>query len=331
MTIAYKLSDIEFSYDSSPVIKLDKYSIEEASVTAIVGPNGAGKSTLLNMLAFIDTPSHGHIDFFGRKAFVENYLSLRRHVGYVQQKPYLLNTSVFKNIEIGLKLRKVGKKERFGRVVEIIEQLGIGDLAHRRAHELSGGEMQKVAVARAMILEPKVLIFDEPFSHLDDAFKNELEGMIRTIKNDCKQTIIFSTHDQIQAQVLADQICSLVDGHAVPISVINLFNGKVDEKNNLFVTDKIAIPIPANIKKGARLSVESTQLVLSKKELESSMRDMFHGKIKSLKDENGQIHVVVDAGEKFHAIITLSALYELNINVGDKIWVSFKSTAVRVF
>ena len=111
MTIAYKLSDIEFSYDSSPVIKMDQYSIEEASVTAIVGPNGAGKSTLLNMLAFIDTPSNGNIDFFGRKEFVENHLSLRRHVGYVQQKPYLLNTSVFKNIEIGLKLRKVGKKE----------------------------------------------------------------------------------------------------------------------------------------------------------------------------------------------------------------------------
>ncbi|MCZ6525668.1 MAG: ABC transporter ATP-binding protein [Gammaproteobacteria bacterium] len=331
MNYAYHLREIEFAYDATPAIALDEYYIQQQSITALVGANGSGKSTLMNILAFINRPSRGNISFFGEQVRDDDYLSLRRRTAYIQQKPYLLNTTVYRNIELGLKLRAVKKVQRHARVAEVIEQLGIQHLSHRRAHELSGGEAQKVAIARAIVLDPQVLILDEPFSHLDEKFKHELEELIRKLNKVGKLTIIFSTHDKLQAQSLADQICSLVDGHVVPSSIINLFPGSVDVENGLFVTENSVIHLPASITSGTRLGIDSTEIVLSRDELKSSMRNRFYGKIKSLHDEAGDIHVIVNAGEKFHAIITKAALDELAVSVGDDVWVSFKSSVVNVY
>lgn len=331
MKAAYELLDIEYAYNGVVALKIDTYQVASESITAMVGPNGSGKSTLMNILAFINKPAKGTVRFFGSQVENNNQKIYRSRVGFVQQKPYLLNMSVFKNIELGLKLRKVDKFTRLESTRNIIEKFGLGPLESRRAHELSGGEAQKVAIARAMVLQPDVLVLDEPFSHLDKRFKQVLEELLRAIKHEARQTIIFSTHDQLLAQTLADNICSLIDGHLVPASVINLYTGIIDESKGLFVTDKLNIHIPGSIKSGSKLCVESTHLVLSKSVLKSSMRNSFQGMVKSIKDEDGQIHINVVAGEEFHAIITKDALNELAVNAGDSIWVSFKSTALRVY
>ncbi len=331
MKSAYALHNISQAYGEEVVLTLERLDIEAGHTTVLVGPNGSGKSTLLDLLAFLRPPRTGWIKFFDEFATSGRYHELRRLIGYVQQKPYLLNTSVAHNIELGLKLRGVGKKERQSRTAAIIEEFGLRPLAARRAHDLSGGEVQKVAIARALVPAPRVLILDEPFAHLDSRFKSDLEELIYRIKREKGRTIIFSTHDRLQAQLFADHICSLADGRVVPVCDINSYSGKVCEKDSMFITDRMRIHIPPSIKQGSRLSVESNQLVLSRSRLQSSMRNCFQGRVKSLREEGGRIHASVDAGELFHVLITKEALNELAINVGDTVWLSFKSSAVNVY
>ncbi|MFQ5659400.1 MAG: ABC transporter ATP-binding protein [Gammaproteobacteria bacterium] len=330
MNPVYELNGLEQVYGDVLALKLESYSIASGRTTALVGPNGSGKSSMLDLLAFIHPPVKGRIRFLGKAADPNNYPHLRRQIAYLQQKPYLFNTTVEKNIELGLKLRGVPKQARDQRTEEIIEEFGFSLLKERRAHELSGGEIQKIAIARAMVLQSPVLLMDEPFSHLDRVFRNKLEQLLRDTTQQGDQTVIFSTHDQLQAQRLADSVCSLIDGHVVQTLVINLFSGAIDKYRNIFDTGKIQIHIPPGYRAGNRLAIDCTHLVLSRHELESSMRNSFYGCIRSMTEEAGQIHVSVDAGELFHAIITPDALTELAVNVGESIWVSFKSTAVSI-
>jgi molybdopterin-binding protein len=330
MNAAYTLKDLEQVYGAVVALKLDHMSIDPAGITALVGPNGSGKSTLLDLLAFIRLPAKGRIVFFGDPVSRNNYTQLRRHIGYVQQKPYLFNLTVAKNIELGLKLRNIARPERQRRVAEIIGMLALHELVQRRAHELSGGEIQKVAVARALVLQPRILILDEPFTHLDRESRRDLEQLLLTIRQAGKQNIIFSSHDSIQAHMLADNICSLMEGQAVPALANNLFRGVLDKDNNLFDTGKIRIHVPPGYKSASLFAIDSTHLVLSLDKLESSMRNSFQGVVKSLREESGNIHVTVDCGELFHIMITCEAWRVLRINIGDDIWVSFKSTAVNL-
>lgn len=329
MNWIYELSGVRFSYGTDPVLNFDKLRIADSGSTALVGPNGAGKSTLLNILAFLILPDHGDVRFFGQPVTADNYKQLRRRVGYVQQKPYLFHASVEDNIGSGLKIRGVPKAVRRERVRKIMGEFGIEPMADRYAHDLSGGEAQKAAIARALVLEPEVLILDEPFSHLDRSFRDELEVMIREIATRRSSVLIFTTHDQMKAQLLADRVLSMVDGHILPMSVMNLFKGEI--KGDHFDTGRLSISIPVGQKEGNRLALEATQLVLSTRELDSSMRNRFKGKIIKMSHEQQQVHAVVDAGEIFHVIITPAALKELAIGIGDTVWVSFKSSSVHLF
>ena len=199
MSKAYQFSDIEFSYDREPALQAVYLAIEENAVHALLGANGSGKTTLLNLLAFVCQPGKGNIRFFDQPVTTVNSSELRRQIAYVQQKPYLFNFNVQRNIELGLKLRGVELAERKTRAENIAKQLGIENLLNKRAHDLSGGEVQKVAIARALVLEPRVLLLDEPFTYLDRSSRSDLETFISDIRNAGRQTVVFSTHDQQQA------------------------------------------------------------------------------------------------------------------------------------
>ena len=327
----YKLQKIEFAYGENIALCVDDYSIEKNVVTALVGANGSGKSTLLNLLAFIITATKGELYFADEKVSVEKEKNLRRQVAYVQQRPYLFNFSVLQNMELGLKLRGIDKNVWAKRTGDIAEKLNLSSLLHKRAHDLSGGEIQKVAIARALVLEPEVLILDEPFTHLDKEAKCDIETLIEEVAKDGAQTVIFSSHDQLQAQKLAHQVCTLDKGQIKPCLLLNTFRGQLDTTNSVFRTDKSVIQVPSAVKFATQIAVDPAHLVLSKDELKSSMRNHFQGKIKALREEEGEIHVVVEAGEFWQAIITKAALSELNINIGEQVWISFKSSSVQIF
>ena len=331
MTALYHLRDIRCTYGETPALCIDDLQIEENSVTALLGSNGSGKSTLLNLLAFIKQPAAGDINFAGKKVDSRQLTDYRRQVGYVQQKPYLFNYSVVQNIELGLKLRGQDKNGRRQQVETLAEQLKIEDLLTRRASQLSGGEVQKVAIARALVLQPAVLLLDEPFTHLDEASRGEIENILLSLASSGSQTIVFSTHEALQAQKLASQVCTLVQGRIGFAPQVNAFSGELDSSAHVFKTARLAIHVSSMLETGTKLAIDSTHLVLSRNKLDSSMRNQFKGRVVALREANSEINITVEAGETWQVMITREALSELNIDIGAEVWLSFKSSAVQVF
>ena len=205
----YQTTGLTFSYGGHNALGLGDLHIEDKRVTAVVGPNGSGKSTLFDLLAFLREPAAGSILFRGEPTAGQSRARLRRHVGYVQQKPYLMKMSVRDNIGLGLKFRGVPHAARESAVDAVAAELSLAPLLQRDAHKLSGGEIQKVALARALALQPEVVIMDEPFTWLDEGAMREIEEWIAAQRQTRAQTIIFSAHDRKRAQSLSDAVIDL--------------------------------------------------------------------------------------------------------------------------
>ncbi len=330
MTDAYRIEGLHYKYGDNSVIDLAQYEFQQAMTHVLVGPNGSGKTTLFNVLSLLLKPLSGEIYLLGEKVIDENRLALRRRIGYVQQRPYLFNTSVFENIAIGMKLRGVSKHLRESRTNNIIEQLGLNSLKNKRAHELSGGEMQKIALARTLVLEPEILILDEPFTYLDKAFSLILETLLLNIREHKTQTVIISTHDHMRAHLLGDHVSSIINGKLIDESTINLIHGRYLSDKQVFDTGKLLITIGHANQETSIIAVEPNEIVLSLHELDSSMRNRFQGHVTGFVAYDDRIEVSIDAGEKFHAVISDHAMKELDLEIGSKIWVSFKSSAVKL-
>ena len=209
MDSLYQISNLVFTYGGRKVLDLDDLHIEHNRVTAVVGPNGSGKSTLFDILAFLRKPDSGTIWFRGKPASGTGSALLRRQVGYVQQKPYMMRMSVRDNIGLGLKFRGETRNVIDAAVTTVAGELGLAALLDRDAGKLSGGEIQKVALARALALQPEVVIMDEPFTYLDEATVHDIEEWIAGQRTTRNKTIIFSTHDRLRAQSLSDTVLNL--------------------------------------------------------------------------------------------------------------------------
>lgn len=212
----YRISNLTFSYGARQVLDLEALHIDCKRVTAVVGPNGCGKSTLFDLLAFLREPDAGTILFRGIPTSETRPARLRLQVGYVQQQPYLVNTSVRDNVGLGLKFRGKTRAAIDAAVTAVARELGLETLLDRNAGKLSGGEIQKVALARALALQPEIIIMDEPFTYLDEVTVSEIEAWIAGQRDTRARTIIFSTHDRARAQSLSDNILHLVNGRATP-------------------------------------------------------------------------------------------------------------------
>ena len=209
MDYLYQISNLVFSYSGRKALDLDDLHIDHNRVTAVVGPNGSGKSTLFDLLAFLRKPDTGMILFRGNPTSGANRPQLRRQVGYVQQKPYLMRMSVRENIGLGLKFRGETRAAINAAVDAVAGELGITALLDRDAGKLSGGEIQKVALARALALQPDVVIMDEPFTYLDEATIHDIEEWIAGQQAARTKTVIFSTHDRQRARGLSDNVMNL--------------------------------------------------------------------------------------------------------------------------
>ena len=177
----------------------------------LVGPSGCGKSTLLRMVAGLEEVTSGEIRIAGRR--VNDVAPRDRDVAMVFQNYALYpHMSVFENLAFGLKLRKVPRDEVRRRVETAAGTLGLERYLDRRPRELSGGERQRVALGRAMVREPKVFLFDEPLSNLDARLRVEMRAEIRRLHRRVGATMIYVTHDQVEAMTMGDRIAVLRDG-----------------------------------------------------------------------------------------------------------------------
>lgn len=325
MNHAYHLTNLKFSYGHKEILNIESLSIKSNKITALFGANGSGKSTLLNILAFLITPTQGQLNFLGNPAFTKKNPHYRKQIAFLTQRPYLLHGTVKQNISTALKIRHIPTPLHAERIATSLSHLGIANLAERTVDELSDGEKQKSALARALALDPDILILDEPFSYLDQTSKNTLESFIKHYH----KTLIFSTHNRLQGYALTGEVITLVAGKPVRSSLVNLFSGQLS--NNTFNTSQLTITPPDQTTAGTHISIDPSQIVLSKSPLSSSMRNHFQGRITAITEELNNILVTVNAGETFHIVITHQASSDLKLNMGDKIWLNFKSNAVTIF
>ncbi|AKL94376.1 phosphate ABC transport system ATP-binding protein PstB [Clostridium aceticum] len=200
--------DLTKSYKERKVLDIDALHIESGAFLGIIGPNGAGKSTLVKILAGLDTPTTGVVKYDG----VPLNTRIHQKMTMVFQKPYLLRTSVFNNIAYPLKIRKVNKNKIQQQVDDLIEEMDIQHIRNQNAWTLSGGEAQKVALARAIIFQPSLLILDEPTASIDPASTLVLEKTVKNFYNKTKATIIIVTHNLQQAKRLCDDVAFMHKG-----------------------------------------------------------------------------------------------------------------------
>ncbi|MFC1664030.1 ATP-binding cassette domain-containing protein [Pseudomonadota bacterium] len=328
---SYQLKDIQYHYAQQRALNIETLNIRAGAVTALVGPNGSGKSTLLSILALIRQPSHGHVKFFQERIENRNLDINRKRIGLIQQNPYLLRGSVRKNVELGLRLRGRVKPEGVQTTDQVMQKLGIAMLVARSVSHLSGGEAQRVALARSLVLEPEVLLLDEPFTHLDKGSYQEIETIIDDYAHAQKRTVVFSSHDRLRSQLIADEVFSVVDGRVIKSSLVNLYKGQVDKQNRVFDTGNLHIRLPNVSSLGMHLAIEPAQIVLSHAPLDSSMRNAFEGRIVGLVEESGQVRVTVQTGEQFEVLVTRDSVSLQQLGLGSKVWLSFKSSAVQIF
>ena len=182
----YEVSQLTKIYGRSTVLNLPSLEIEQGRIYALLGPNGAGKTTLLNILGFLDTPTGGSVRFQSKpvRYTALELQNLRKAVVMVDQHPILFTTTVYKNLDFGLKIRGLSTKER-GRIIdEALELVGMRSFAAERAHLLSGGETQRIALARALALSPEVFLCDEPTSSVDVEHQQIILNTLRQINEE---------------------------------------------------------------------------------------------------------------------------------------------------
>lgn len=207
-----QIRDLLIQRNKRDVLRVDSLDIQRGETLAVVGPNGAGKSTLLLALAHLLRPARGDIQFDGKPITQWNDLEYRRKFSFVFQSPLLMDMTVEQNVALGLKFRGVSKEETRRRVGRWIKALGIETLAKRRASQLSGGEAQRVSLARAFALDPELLLLDEPFAALDPPTRAKLLEDLSAILKQDHRTAVFVTHNLNEAAKLSHRIAVVIGG-----------------------------------------------------------------------------------------------------------------------
>jgi tungstate transport system ATP-binding protein len=212
VTALLEIRDLLVRRDGRDVLEIDHLAVQPGEVLAAVGPNGAGKTTFFLAVALLLKPQSGKIEFGGQRVHGLPETAYRRRMALVLQEPLLFDATVYQNATIGLKFRGLGAAEVKRRATHWLGRMGIAHLAGRSAHKLSGGEAQRVSLARAFVLEPELLLLDEPFSGLDNATRIRLLDDLRAVLAETGTTAIFITHDLREAARLATHVAVFLDG-----------------------------------------------------------------------------------------------------------------------
>jgi ABC-type sulfate/molybdate transport systems ATPase subunit len=205
------LRDVRQTRGGREVLAIDELDVPAGERLAVLGPNGAGKTTLLRLLAGLEPPAAGSVEIDGVPVHDAN-LDFRRRIGYATQRPGLLSTTVIRNVELPLRWRGLDGPSRRRAALAALDRLNVAGLADRKALSLSGGEAQRVSLARAFALQPQLLLLDEPAAGLDAearrAFLDDLEPAL----GDRATTVVHVSHRADEALRLADRVMVLVDG-----------------------------------------------------------------------------------------------------------------------
>ncbi|MDQ7779488.1 MAG: ABC transporter ATP-binding protein [Planctomycetota bacterium] len=335
------------------------FELTEGESVALVGPNGSGKTTFLKILAGLERPDRGEVIFDScqvRSAAEKR--AYHRQIAYIPQSLALYNTTVFENVAIGLRIRHVAKSEIRARVEGALEKFGIGGLAGRSAQKISGGEARRVMLARALVLEPRLLFMDEPFGELDLPVKEEilteLAGALAGLR--CAKLIV--THDHEEALRLGERFVVMVGGAIVQTgTAADIFNLPATAEVAAFVGVKnvlegtavsseggmsqvqlgagASLLVAGEFKQGQTLTlcVPPESVVLTSAEGEAaalSARNLLKGTVTGLMPFRYGFWVKLDCGFPLSVCVTRQAISSLGVEIGAKLHALIKATAVHV-
>ncbi|MHB1007322.1 MAG: ABC transporter ATP-binding protein [Chloroflexota bacterium] len=355
---AIAVRDVLVTREGRATLSVANLEVLKGETLGIIGPNGAGKSTLLRVLALLQRPERGEVDFAGERVnLYANLLPYRRRLAIVFQDPLLMNSSVYSNVAVGLGFRGVPGREAEARVGHWLERLGVARLHDRAARTLSGGEAQRVSLARALVLEPEVLLLDEPFSALDAPTRTSLIDDLGRILAESPVTTVYVTHDRGEAIALSDRLAVMVAGEVRQLDAPQrVFAAPVDEEVAAFVGVETIIPGRVKAQQaglalvdvdGALLQavcdypVGQSVLVLLRPEdvtlavadgagRPTSARNSLRGTVSRVTSFGALARVVVDCGFPVVVSITHQSYLDLNLAPGTAVQASFKATAVHV-
>lgn len=335
---------------------IEHLEFHRGEVIAILGPNGAGKSTLLLTISKLLKPASGEIFFNGIRFDQIDDLEFRRNIALVLQDPLLFDTTVYKNIRTGLQFRGLSKLEQIRKTNFWMERLNIEHLKDRHAAQLSSGQAQRVSLARAMVLEPAILLLDEPFSPLDAPTRNSLINDFSNSLSNMDMTTVFITHDQEQALSLGDRVAVMLDGKlrqqgppefvfSTPsdsevanfLGVENVLPGEVMSAGD----GKISVNIQGQLleaigdeKTGSNvffcLRPEDITLWKATDMPPSSARNIISGNITSIFPQGPLLQVKINCGFTLTALITRASAEDLDLELGSKVSASFKASAAHL-
>jgi molybdate/tungstate transport system ATP-binding protein len=324
-------------------------SIEKNEFFILMGPTGAGKTVLLEAMAGLIRVHSGRMTIGGKN--VTKLPPEKRGISIVYQDYALFpHLTVLENITYGLHFHKLPKKESKQRQNRLVEELNISHLLKRLPTNLSGGENQRIALARALMVNPKVLLLDEPLSALDPAFREDIRLGLKRLHKSTDVTFLMVTHDFAEALSLADRAAIMNGGK---IEQVGFMKDIFQRPDSTFVADFVgmknlfmaqfretkAIVNGLTIELGTTpenshgyLAIRPEDIVLSREKLTSSMRNAFSGRVTAIVD-HGLYYEVDIIVEKvlFKSLITKSSLIEMEITEGSEICLSFKSTAIHNF
>lgn len=338
------------------VLDISDFNVARGRILALIGPNGSGKSTLLLTLAGLLRPTSGQLFF--QDAPVDNRASLnmlRRNASVVFQEPLLLNDTVFKNVALGLKFRRLTGDETKKSVDEALNYFGISHLVKRSAKTLSGGEAKRVSLARAFAIKPQLILLDETFNSLDPPSREVIISDLHNILEETKITAVLALHDREETLRLAQDVAFMSGGKIIQFgTTAGIFNHPADEFVADFVgTESILegtvksknsglMEIAVNgkiIKAAGDYSVgqkvycclRPENITVSKAMPgKMSARNVFEAKVQRIVRQAFFYKMFLDCGFPLTAYITVASCEDLGLCEGATVAVSFKATAVHV-
>jgi len=336
----YTVSDLIKIYGSRTVLDIPYLEIEKEQIYALLGANGAGKTTLLNILGLLEAPTAGQIQYRARPVhFAESDLQpLRQEIVLVNQHPILFTTTVFKNIEFGLKIRKIDKKDRLRIIDESLDLVGMREFSSAPAQHLSGGETQRVAIARALALSPMVFLCDEPTSSVDVENQNIIITILRRINETKRISVLFTTHDRSQAARLAHHTIVLNQGRLVPTLYENIFRGVLQSdpsgQPQCVIQDKLHLSITADQalcnRQVVSVFIDPEKIEPLKPAKYPSTPNELQGRIVQVIEENGKVRIVVDADVWIALLISKKSYQKNGFMVGENMGLSIPAEAIHL-
>lgn len=357
MTSVIELDGIRVAYDGAVVLDVPRLEVRAGEILAVIGPNGSGKSTLLRIIGLLESPTAGGVRFKGDSVERGRLLGARRQMATVFQDPLLVDDTVYENVALGLRFRHVPEAEIAPRVCAWLERFQIAPLGKRQARTLSGGEAQRTALARALVLRPALLLLDEPFSALDQPTREALIEDLGGILREDRISTVLVTHDRGEALALGDRVAVMMRGRILQVDgAALLFRAPATEEIARFVgvetildgrvlsvqagvatldVEGQKVEVAAEVAPGDRVRLclrpeDVTVMAADASPPASSVRNHLRGTIARLVPVGPYVRAVVDCGFPLVALVTHRSVDELGLREGARVIAAFKATAPHV-